>query len=166
MICPRCGTEHENEDRICPRCHHGRPKEQKPLPKWLPWTLGSVGVVLIVGVIVGTIIATYFGSTWMEGSWEGSDLAITFDTDEKTFLLSNVETVVYGTFTADDDAFTLTAEDGNVYVYRYERVGTNRIKLLFTRGNETVRVTMNRIVAEEETYEDDEELNGALDELN
>lgn len=158
MICQRCGTEYENEERICPRCQYGRPKEQKQLPKWLPWTLGSVGVVLILGVIVGSIVATYFGSTWMDGSWEGSDLAITFDTDEKTFFLSNVETVAFGTFTADDDAFTLTAEDGNVYIYRYERVGANRMKLLFTLGDETMRITMNRIVDEDESLENDEEL--------
>ncbi|MBQ8894937.1 MAG: hypothetical protein IJ043_11100 [Clostridia bacterium] len=156
MICQRCGTEYENEERICPRCQYGKPKEQKPVPKWVPWFLGTFGVLLVVGTVIGVFAATYFNASWMEGSWEGSDLAITFNTTDETFLLSNVETVISGTFTADKDAFTLAAEDGNVYIYRYERVGTNRIKLLFSRGNETMRITLNRMTAEEDELETDD----------
>ena len=75
---------------------------------------------------------------------------------DETFLLSNVETVISGTFSADKDAFTLAAEDGTVYVYRYERIGTNRIKLLFTRGDETMRITLNRMTSEEDDLETEE----------
>ena len=153
MICQRCGTEYENEERICPRCGYGRPKEQKPIPKWLPWVLGSVFTVMIVGTVIGVFAATYFNADWMDGSWEGSDLAITFNTEEETFLLSNVETVISGTFVADKEAFTLTSEAGTVYVYRYERVGPNRIKLLFSRGDETMRITLNRMQDEEDDLE-------------
>lgn len=155
MICSRCGTEHNNEQGVCPRCNYGRPKEKKPLPKWVPWVISGFCGALLVGTLITVIAATYFNDSWMDGSWEGSSLAITFNTEEKTFLLSNVETVIYGTFTADKDAFTLTAEDGNIYVYRYERINNNKIKLMFSRGNETVRVTMNRMHTDLEEEIDD-----------
>lgn len=165
MICSRCGTEHNDERGICPRCNYGLPKEQKPMPKWVPWVIASFGGALLVGIVVTVIVATYFNGSWMEGSWEGSSLAITFNTEEKTFLLSNVETVVSGTFTADKDAFTLTAEDGNIYVYRYERINANKIKLIFTRGNETVRVALTRMQTDfEEEIDDGDSLEDALDE--
>lgn len=153
MICQRCGTEFENEERVCPRCYYGRVKEKKPLPKWVTWVLWCVGSLAVVGGIIGVIAATYFSSDWMDGSWEGSSLAITFDTEEGTFLLSNVETIVSGTFVANKDDFTLTAEDGNIYVYRYERKGSNRIEVMFMRDNETVRVTLNR--QQSEDFSDD-----------
>ncbi len=150
MICPRCGTEHENEEGICPRCGYGRPKEKKPVPKWIPWLGGSLGVLLVIGTVVGVIVATHFDSSWMSGSWEGSNLAITFNTTDKTFLLSNGDNVVSGSFTANRDAFTLTAEDGNLYVYRYSRINPQKMKLMFNRGNETVKVTVNRVSGPEE----------------
>ncbi len=153
MICQRCGTEYENEDRVCPRCYYGRVKEKKPLPKWVPWVLWCVGSLAVIGGIIGIIAATYFSSDWMDGSWEGSSLAITFDTEEDTFLLSNVETIVSGTFVATKDDFTLTAEDGKIYVYRYVRKGNNRIEVMFMRENETVRVTLAR---QQDDFSDDD----------
>ncbi len=157
MICQRCGTEYENEERVCPRCYYGRVKEKKPLPKWLPWLLGGLGTLAVIGAVIGIFTATYFSSDWMDGSWEGSSLAITFDTEENTFLLSNVETVISGTFVASEDSFTLTAEDGNLYVYRYERNGTNKIQLMFLRDNETVRVTLTRQQGEDFSLEEPEQ---------
>lgn len=148
MICQRCGTEFENEDGVCPRCYYGRVKVKKPLPKWVPWVLGVFGTLAVIGTVIGIFTATYFSSDWMDGSWEGSSLAITFNTEEGTFLLSNVETVLSGTFVASKDSFTLTAEDGNIYVYRYERKGNNKIQVMFLRDNETVRVTLNRQVGD------------------
>ena len=144
MICQRCGTEYENEDRVCPRCYYGRVKEKKPLPKWVAWFLGIMGTLAVIGAVIGGVAANYFSDDWMDGSWEGSSLAITFDTEENTFLLSNVETVISGTFMASKDSFTLTAESGDLYVYRYERKGNDKIQLMFLRNNETVRVTLTR----------------------
>lgn len=152
MICQRCGTEFENEERICPRCHYGKPKERKPIPKWIPWFLGGFITVLLVGTVVAVYVSNYFNGNWMIGSWEGSDLAITFFEDD-TFMLSNVETVISGTYTADQDAFTLAAEDGSTYVYRYERVGSNRMKIFYTRGDETMRITLNRMSSHEDEFE-------------
>lgn len=165
MICPRCGTEHENQDHICPRCGYGRPKPKKNLPRWLPWALGGVGFFAVVGIVIGAIAASYFSSAWMDGSWEGSNLAISFNADESSFLLSNSGTVISGTFTADKDAFYLTAEDGNLYVYRYDRINQNKIKLLFTRENETVRVTLSRVVTEVEELEEEDEEDAHLEDL-
>ncbi len=156
MICQRCGTEFENEEHICPRCYYGRPKKKIQLPKWfrpVAWTAGSL---MVVGLIVGSIISYYLRSTWMDGSWEGSSLAITFDSEEKMFLLANGDTIVSGTFVVDRDAFTLTDEDGMIYVYRYERMGNNRVELSFMQDGEVVRVLLDRMEEEYSDFDDSE----------
>lgn len=151
MICQRCGTEFENAEHICPRCYYGRPKKKRQLPKWFRPVAWSVGSVLVVGLIVGSIISYYLRSTWMDGSWEGSSLAITFDSEDKMFLLANGDNIVSGTFVVDRDAFTLTDEDGMIYVYRYERMGNNKVELSFMQDGEVVRVLLERM---EEEYSD------------
>ena len=162
MICPRCGTEYEEHHEYCPRCFFGRPKEKKHLPKWLRWLLISVAAVVVIGTAVGIYAATYFDSEWMNGAWEGSDLAITFDTESETFYLSNVDSVLFGVFTADKDALVLTAEDGNVYTYRYERLNYNKIRLFFTQGDKTETVILVRVRQEAEEEDDEELLTDAM----
>lgn len=166
MICQRCGTEYDNPERICPRCRYGKPKDQKPIPKWVPWFLGSFITVLLVGTVVGVLLVKYFSAEWMSGSWEGGNMAITFNTEEDTFLLSNGDRVLSGTFTSDKDAFTLAAEDGSIYVYRYDRIGNNRLRLTYTQGEQTQKVTLNRLVGEKDEFEaeDGDSLEEALGE--
>ncbi|MBQ7936693.1 MAG: CotH kinase family protein [Clostridia bacterium] len=144
MICQRCGTEFNNRDGICPRCDYGRPKPKKNLPKWLGWViaLGSVALVACVGLVL--YLSVYFDSDWMHGSWEGSSLAISFNTEEETFILSNGENVISGTFTANKDTFGLMAEDGSIYTYRYERVNATKMKLMFSQNNETMKITVTK----------------------
>ena len=149
MICQRCGTEYENEERICPRCYYGRPKKKKNLPKWFKPVAWSVSCLLVVGAVAWGMISYYLRSTWMEGSWEGSSLSVTFNTEDDLFLLANGDTIINGTFMVDKDAFTLTDEDGKIYVYRYERKGNNRVEFSFTEGGEIVRVLLERVEYDE-----------------
>ncbi len=158
MICPRCGTEHEDPAGVCPRCGYGRQKEAKPLPKWVILLCSAVGALLITGGIVSAYIYTHYNSNWIGGSWEGTNLAITFNTDEHSFLLSNGDTVLSGDYSASRDAFTLTAEDGSLYVYRYKKINSGKMKLMYSRGNETVKVTVNKVVSEQDADELDSEV--------
>ncbi len=157
MICQRCGTEFENEDSICPRCDYGRPKAKKQLPQWAWWLIIVGAVLAIAGSVLVWYLNFYFSDDWMDGSWESKSLAISFDAEEDHFILANGETVVSGEFTANKDSFTLTTEEGTIYVYRYERVNANKMKLMFSQGNETIKVTVNRVVSEEEPEEELEE---------
>ncbi len=155
MICQRCGTEYENKERICPRCYYGRPKKKRNIPKWVrpvAWTLGSL---MVVGLVIWGMVSHYLRSTWMDGSWEGSSLAITFNSEDKMFLLANGTTVVSGTFMVDQDAFTLTDEEGKIYVYRYKRMGNERMELSFMQDGEVVRILMDLV--DDDEFSDFEE---------
>lgn len=157
MICQRCGTEYENEEQICPRCDYGRPKAKKQLPQWAWWVMIAGAILAVSASVLIWYLNFYFSDDWMDGAWESKSLAISFDAEEDTFILANGETVVFGTFTANKDSFGLTTEDGTQYVYRYERVNANKMKLMFSQGNETVKVTVNRVIAEEEEESEEEE---------
>ena len=61
------------------------------------------------------------------------------------FLLANGDTVVSGTFMVDQDAFTLTDEEGKIYVYRYERMGSDRVEFSFMQDGEVVRIILERM---------------------
>lgn len=142
MICARCGTEYENEERICPRCFYGRPKKPIQLPPWLKW--GGLGVLAAGLIAFGVwvyMIAT-FNSRWIMGDWDGGNLSIRFNLDDDTFMLINSDTVLEGTFELDTDTITLTTIDDVVYVYRYDKINDNKMKLTFNEGDDVYRVTM------------------------
>ena len=157
MICPRCGTEHSDPNHICPRCFYGRPKAKKQMPKWLVWTLTGVAAVAIIAGSIHLYFQKFYNNNWMHGAWEGSDLSLSFNCEDDTFLLINGELVVSGDFTATQDAFTLTAEDGNVYIYRYDKVNRNKMKLTFNQGTEIRKVTLKKQVEDVEEEEPEEE---------
>ncbi len=110
---------------------------------------------MVVGLVIWGMVSHYLRNTWMDGSWEGSSLAITFNSEDKMFLLSNGTTVVSGTFMVDQDAFTLTDEEGKIYVYRYERMGNNRMELSFMQDGEVVRILMDQM--DDDEFSDFEE---------
>lgn len=144
MICPRCGTEHDDPQRICPRCFLNRPKERKKWPKWAVWTVSVGGSLLTIGLCVWIFFATVVNGRWLNGIWEGGDVSLEFNESEHTFFLVNGDNILAGTYEQSPDDFTLTTEDGTIYVYRYEREGINTMKLIFTQENETRRVTLTR----------------------
>ena len=145
MICQRCGTEYENEERICPRCYYGRPKVKKHLPKWVHAVVWPLLTLAVIGAVAWSMITHYNRSTWMEGAWEGEELTLTFDTEEDKFFLSNGDNVIFGTFVASKDSFTLTDENGKIYVYRFKRLGEKKIELSFTQGSKLERVELERV---------------------
>ena len=156
MICSRCGTEHYNNDKICPRCGLGKPKERKTIPAWLKWSLLSV-LVAGVGVLsfwLYTIIS--FDSDWINGAWDGGGLSINFNDAEGTFLLSSDGEVLEGTYEVQTDTITLVTNDEQTYVYRYEKISNRKMKLTFNRDDEVERITVQKDEAsvEEESDED------------
>lgn len=149
MICSRCGTEHDDPQKICPRCGFGRPKVRKKWPKWAVWTTW-VGSFLLVAVLTTWIfMATFVDKNWLNGIWEGGDLSLEFNQEEASFFLVNGDNILTGTYEQSQDDFTLTAEDGNIYNYRYVREGRNEMQLIFNQDNETHRVTLYRLEEEE-----------------
>ena len=161
MICGRCGTEYENEERICPRCYYGRPKERIKIPAWLKWSgLGVLGVGVIAFSVWVYMLAT-FNSRWLAGDWDGGNLAIKFNVDDDTFMLINGDNVLEGTFELGQDAITLTTLEDQVYVYRYNKINDNKMKLTFNDGDDVYRVTMLKdesSIIEEESGDRSEEL--------
>ena len=145
MICSRCGTEHEDPQKICPRCGFGRPKIRKKWPKWAIWTTGVGSAVLVIGLSIFIYMATYVDSNWLNGMWEGSDISLEFNQEEGTFFLVNGDNIFGGTYVQNQDDFTLTDEEGIVYHYRYVREGKNELQLIFNQDNETHRVTLTRV---------------------
>ncbi len=142
MICARCGTEYENEERICPRCYYGRPKKPIQLPPWLKW--GGIGVLVagVIGLSIWLYIIASYNSRWIAGDWDGGNLSIKFNVDDDTFMLINNETVLEGTFELGQDSITLTTIEDAVYVYRYDKINDNKMKLTFNDGDDVYRVTM------------------------
>lgn len=163
MICSRCGTEHNDPDKICPRCGLNRPKVRKKWPKWAIWTTAVGAPLLAIGLGLWIFYAVFVNAAWLGGIWEGGDIYIEFNEEEQTFFLGNGDQIFGGTYTQTKEDFTLLAEDGNVYIYRYERVGIDEMKLIFNQEGETRRVTLYRFKeddVQEELGDLDSEITG------
>lgn len=145
MICQRCGTEYSDEGICCPRCGFGRPKEKNPLPQWMLWAMGGGGVVLLTCVTLLIVFLSRQQKDWIQGSWEGAALSLAFNTEEETFSLKDGTNELAGTYTVDQNSFGLTAEDGSLYVYRYQRAGSNKMELQYTRNNEIYKTSLERV---------------------
>jgi len=161
MICGRCGTEFENEERICPRCYYGRPKKPIQLPGWLKWGGLSVLAIGLISFSIWIYMIASFNSRWIAGDWDGGNLSINFDLNDDTFLLINGDTVLEGTFSVGEDAITLTTLEDQIYVYRYNKINDNKMKLTFNDGDDVYRVTMLKdeaSIIEEESGDRSEEL--------
>ncbi len=143
-VCQRCGTEYENEQIACPRCGYGKPKAAFHMPKWGWWSLLAGGAALLIGLVVGLQVADYFGKDWMEGVWLAPSFELSFNTEEGSFALTTEGVQLSGTYSVTADTFRLTAADGNLYVYRYDRLSKNRVKLLFSQNGNNTRITVNR----------------------
>ena len=149
MICPRCGTEHQDPQKICPRCGYGRRKIRKKMPRWARWTSVIAGILLIFGAGFLFFRAHYYDADWMNGSWEGGDLAVTFNAEDNTFLLSNGDLVLNGNYIARRDSFDLMADDGNAYFFHYNRVGVKKMRVSFMQNDTTVRVMLTHMDADD-----------------
>ncbi len=154
MVCQYCGTEFDQE--VCPRCGKSAPpieeKKQgkspaaKPrIPKWIWWVLIVGALLAVIGTVAGIYLSDYRNNTWMGGKWGGTSLEVTFRTEDQTFDLAiGEETRLKGNYVYNDEAFQFTAEDGSIYVYHYERMGANRLRLFFTENGEERRITLKR----------------------
>lgn len=153
MICGRCGTEHNSPDHICPRCFYGRPKEKKKLPKWCAWLIGAGSTLLVAGLVLAIIFIPRIGKVddaWLDGTWEGKDMALILRVEDHTFQLLNGENVLFGEFKLQEDStLRLIAEDGQNYVYNYTRKDPNTIDVSFADGLALVRTTLERVTYDE-----------------
>ncbi len=158
MICSRCGTEYFNEDKICPRCKMGRPKERKQLPAWLKW--GGIGALAacVIAVSIFLITVVYAGSKWINGAWEGGGLALDFNTEEDTFLLINGDTVLSGVFEVKKDTIILVTPEEQTYIYRYEKLNDYKMRLTFNQDDSVRHVTVikNEALVQEEDESEEE----------
>lgn len=152
-ICPRCGTEHDQPDGICPRCFYGRPRQKVKLPVWMPWAIVGFAAVLITAVVIlfVSLQPKVQDDSWIDGDWEGKDIAILLDAEEHTFQLISKETVLYGTFAIDEETATLrlTDEEKHVYAYTYYLKDPNTMNVSFADGIYVVRETLERRKYEE-----------------
>ncbi len=150
MICGRCGTEHNSPDNICPRCYYGRPKEKKPLPIWAKWLIGAGSPLLVAGLILALIFIPRIGridDSWLEGTWQGEDMALTLNVEDHTFQLINGENFVFGEFVLENETdLRLIDEDGKNYVYSYVRKDPNTLSISFADGLAIVRTVLEREV--------------------
>ncbi len=160
MICGRCGTEHNSPDNICPRCFYGRPKEKKKMPKWAQWLIGVGSPLLLAGIILAVIFIPRIGridDSWLDGTWEGEDMALLMRVEDHSFQLINGENVLFGEFTLEEDStLRLVAEDGKNYVYSYKLKDPNTMNISFADGLAYVRTTLERVVYDEFEEESEE----------
>jgi len=145
MICQRCGTEFHNDENICPRCGYGRPKPKMHLPRWLWWTVGIATPVLVVAISLALYMQFYLSSGWVHGAWEGQEMSLILNLDRELFMLENHGVKMTGSFTLGEDTLGLTTEEGEMYVYRYERLSANRMRLQYnTQDDGTRQITVSR----------------------
>ena len=151
MICPRCGTKHEAEDGVCPRCFHGRPKKKIKLPIWFPWALMGafmLAVVVTSVIIVASVLAPKepeIDDSWLDGAWKGKNMTIKLDADANTFLLDASGELLQGEFKLEEpDSLRLIDDEGQHYLYTYEKIDPNTLRVSFADGLSLVRETLVR----------------------
>jgi hypothetical protein len=168
MICQRCGTEHQSPDKICPRCFYGRPKEKISLSPKARWLLGLGAPVLVALIVFAAIFIPRIGrldDRWLDGVWQGENLALILKVEDHSFQLINGENVLYGEFVLDSDYdLRLIAEDGQNYVYNYTLKDPNTMTVSFADGLYIVRETLTRMGAETEEEESEEGPEFTMDE--
>lgn len=152
MICGRCGTEHNSPDNICPRCFFGRPKEKKKMPQWTKWLIGIGAPLLVAATVLAVIFIPRIGridDSWLDGTWEGEDMALIVSTEERSFQLLNGENFIYGEYELESDSsLRLISEDGMHYVYSYTLRDPNTLDISFADGLAYVRTTLVRNTVE------------------
>ncbi len=148
MICARCGTEHNDPEKICPKCFYGRPKKKMKLPKWLYWMMGALGGVMIIATAAYFIVSAVqlnISQRWIEGTWENDDMALIITSDGHRFHLINGQNVLIGKYELSDDELRLISEDGNHYVYFYELEDDITLTLSFADDQHIMRETLTKL---------------------
>lgn len=153
MICARCGTEHNDPEKICPKCFYGRPKKKMKLPKWVVWMMGALGGVAIIATaayFIASAVQLNISQKWINGTWENDDMALIITSDGRRFHLINGQNVLVGKYELNDDELRLISEDGNHYVYFYELEDDTTLNLSFTDGQYMMRETLTKLDYSEE----------------
>lgn len=148
MICARCGTEHNDPEKICPRCFYGRPKEKKKMNKLLAWAGGIAGglvVAAIASVFIASAIRLDINQRRMDGSWENDEMALILNRDEQRFQLINGQNVLDGRYRLSEDELRLVGKKNKRYVYEYVLEDNNTLTLSFTDGDRFVQETLKKI---------------------
>ena len=148
MICARCGTEHNDPDKICPRCFYGRPRQKVKLPKWVVWLISvgsSLAVIGVAAFVIITNVQKNRKNDWLKGIWESADLALIISEEGNNFQLINGSNVLVGKYLIEEDLLRLIAEDGMHYIYTYELKDENTLEVSYADGEFTVRETLDKI---------------------
>ena len=147
MICARCGTEHNDPEKICPRCFYGRPKFRIKLPKWFFWMLGGIGAVAVIAGITLFILSAVrinVRKQWIEGTWENDEMALIITKDDR-FHLINGKNVLVGEYELNDEELRLISEDGKHYVYYYDLEDEMTLNISYADSQRFVRETLIKL---------------------
>lgn len=148
MICARCGTEHNDPEKICPRCFYGRPKKNWKIPKWLVWMMSliaGVAVVATVTVLIVSAVQQSISQRWIEGTWENDEMALIINRDGRRFQLISGQDVLVGNYQLNDEELRLISEDGKHYVYYYELEDECTLNISFVDNQSVIRETLTKL---------------------
>lgn len=148
MICARCGTEHNDPEKICPRCFYGRPNQKRKMPKWAVWVTCSLCAAVVVGIItlkIVTAVQLDISQRWIDGTWENKNMALIINQDGRRFHLIHEQVVLVGEYRLDETELRLISEDGKHYVYFYERVDDTTLDISFDDGQRLVQETLTKL---------------------
>ncbi len=144
MICSRCGSEFFNKEHICPRCGNGKPKKRKRMPQWMGWTVAAVMAAALIGLVITIAVRVSSANNWLNGVWEEESFVLSLNAKYNTFTLADEGIELVGSYAVIDDTLGLTAKDGGLYIYRFERLGNNKMRLRYNQDDVATTLTVSR----------------------
>ena len=107
-----------------------------------------LAVVVTSVIIVASVLAPKepeIDDSWLDGAWKGKNMTIKLDADANTFLLDASGELLQGEFKLEEpDSLRLIDDEGQHYLYTYEKIDPNTLRVSFADGLSLVRETLVR----------------------
>jgi hypothetical protein len=105
-------------------------------------------VVITCTIIVVSVLSPKSAEaddSWIDGSWQGKIMKMDFNAQNNTFAVSTNDTIMQGEFTLEEpDSLRLVDSQGQHYLYTYEKIDPNTLRVSFADGISIVRETLTR----------------------